>query len=253
MRSVIDSALARTTVPTLQPHDVKAELVELTEHRNNLLPAEAAFGTWIDARARQLERDVRVYDTAHTGRDTPLQVLDPAVLTWRHARSIRGIPVPRFALVDVFCQPLFRITPPHSGMTYGGASCAELFETQYADVQAALQKRSGRKNYSGRVASLSYTYASPIPTDVKAMIEIERTKFSGIFLLAEAPLTGWTYTGPKRRDKYADAIRAKLDPLVLGYNKDAHALFLLGQFDATPIEQYVALEFTSRKALNPGT
>jgi hypothetical protein len=58
-------------------------------------------------------------------------------------------------------------------------------------------------------------------------------------MLVEAPHEQWTIKNEeKERVRY-------LDPLILGHR--GSDLFLVGSFDPTPIEEYVAAEFTMKE------
>lgn len=82
--------------------------------------------------------------------------------------------------------------------------------------------------------SISAEYHGIIPDQVRDLINQELRHFDEICILAE--VEEW---------KVNKVIRPRLDPLVIGYKKSSKTWFLLASYDTTPLEEYVAREFTT--------
>lgn len=78
----------------------------------------------------------------------------------------------------------------------------------------------------GRTVNVSFR--GLIPQETRNKIEEARKSFDGIFLLCD--------------ESTLHTVKTKADPLVLGW--DGSGLWLIDAFDATPIEEYIAKEFT---------
>ncbi len=108
----------------------------------------------------------------------------------------------------------------------------------YDDIAKLLQRRrsSGQRLAS---ATISVRFAGVIPPATREKIRKSLPVFDQVFILAEAP--DWKATQRRRRVKPVPMPIG--DPLVVGYK--AGQLFLIDTFDTTPVENYIAQEFTT--------
>jgi hypothetical protein len=231
--SVMQEVSKHVAVPTLDPDALKKEIVMLGERRESLLPGETVLREWIDRRAENLKIVANSYHlSTREGRSLP--VLDPVVLDWRHARRPHRVPVPKLALVPVMESDtmLFRTDGQQTGPAIKGY--------HYRDVNEALHNWRRRDDRS-RVG-LEWKFNGTIPNEERELITREAGNYEQIFLLADAPPESWKWV---IGDKIERPKVARWDPIILGYHSGVFVV--LGQFDPTPLELYVAAEFTHRQ------
>lgn len=214
----------------------KHDLVKLAEEaellikrKETVLPVEqATLGMWMQQRAWEIQTAVNECEvSALTGKP----ILDQSVLRWRHGGLVkRCIPVPVLAMIDPFNSDT---------MTLGDRdhySMRGVITHNYQDVQDGCTTRA--RKIEGR-CRISFTWKGVLPNEIRDLIHQERSSYDRIHLLVNSPKDQWKYQqelNPRPRH---------IDPLVLGEIKGQ--LVLLGQFDPTPLEQYVSSEFTARQ------
>lgn len=235
-------AAARKATPI--PHAPEDAILRLRERRANLLAVESKAGPKIDAQIAVGEV-AQAYPTA--------RILSQSVLRWRHdfrftRSAIFKVPLPKLALVNISSPTFFlsRMENSRQETSIMPTSC----QICYNDVLAQLNRATAFFKKS----TLSFTWRGLIPDDARAVID-EAESFFGhykssnsysdkndtprVYLLMEAPHEQWTIKNEeKERVRY-------LDPLILGHR--GADLFLVGSFDPTPIEEYVAAEFTMKE------
>lgn len=234
--SVMTEVGKHVAVPTGNVQELQEEMTHLGTYRQQLLGGETGLRTWIDDRAAAIKREVSAQHVSRNERREALPVLDPVVLTWRHSRHPYGVPVPKLALIEIQATSKAEFYIHQDGHTRHLTVAGD----PYADVMAGLQR--WRRRADVHHVELTYTYTGTIPPDIRTTIRDEAPNFSKVFLLADAPLDSWE---AKRGEKIIRPKIRHLDPLVLGYLHDTFVV--LGKFDPTPLEEYVAAEFTHRQ------
>jgi hypothetical protein len=107
----------------------------------------------------------------------------------------------------------------------------DAIENCYQDIGQNLLQRSQR--VSGRV-TLAAEFSGLIPNEVKDKIADAEPIFKEIFVIAEP--NRWSLTEPAR---------IPADPLVVGW--DGEGLYLIAEFDTTPVEEALMLEGPANK------
>jgi hypothetical protein len=253
MEVLTKAKLAGSPIPAVNKRLVplreatQAELEDLVAKRDNLLPIEK------EARKR-LEHQIRcasvVLQFPHA------RLLDPQVLRWRWPnRPLRAaifqVPVPKLVLVNIEDPKFFLQVRENNNRTTsllpGGT---DFVNRAYGDII----KRLNKATIFGERYTLSYTWEGIIPESGKKIIE-HAVRFFGhykdaygrqsspnVYLLTEAPHKEWTM-----KSEPIPRPPRHIDPLIVGHMGDD--LFVVGAFDPTPLEQYVAMEFMT---LPPG-
>lgn len=221
------------------------ELSSLVEKRDALLPVETLAKV-------HLEHQIRC--AAVSLQFPHARLLDKQVLKWRWPgrplrASIFQVPVPKLALVNLN-TPVFYLRRKENNIQETSTLPPGLANSVYGDIL----KRLNRATAFGKRYTLSYTWEGIIPESAKKDIEqavrffghykdaYERNTPPAVYLLTEAPYKDWTMASepiprPPRH----------IDPLIVGNMGDD--LFVIGAFDPTSLEQYVAMEFMT---LPPG-
>lgn len=233
--NVIDRALSETAERVMSVPELEAEAKLLAERASALLPVEA------DARAVLRERLEAVQGNLQLARSVQgdrAKLLSKEVLEWRHSLTFKGVPVPKLALIRVHdASTRFSVRGPFAFEVTLDTKLARYYD----DVRDGLRWRT-RKN-SEDTASLTYAYKGVIPPDARQTINegIAAYGSSNVLLLCDAPRDAWAYRESRRSraERFAEA-RA-LDPIIVAQVHDR--LVVLGSFDPTTIEQYVAGEF----------
>lgn len=223
--------LVRDKHVIIPQHDfakLSEEASVLVERKKTLLPVEAnTLGWWMQQRATEIQSAVT---EAEVFKKIGKPLLDQNVLRWRHTRSIKGIPIPQLALINPFRGDMLSFDSHNHDVLRGVAYRV------YADVIDGCIRRGNR--IDGR-CRLSFTWKGVLPNDIRDLIRQEQSNYEAIQLLVESPRDQWVYQ--QRRNPGPRLI----DPLVLGEIEGQ--LVFLGQFDPTPLEQYVSSEFTARQ------
>lgn len=211
--------------------ELHTEMALLTQKQNRLLPSETQLKNWMTERARAIKHEVGEFEaSAAAGKP----ILDPVVLTWRHPLRLKGIPVPKLALINPFNGPTMRFDVE--------TTTSDPVWRHYQDVVDAISNRMGGRRRRTKIR-MTFTYDGVIPDDTRDLIYEQSNNFERVLLLVDAPHSVWKYQDAKAerppRPRY-------LDPLVLGYTSKGH-LVVLGQFDPTPLELYVAAEFSAKQ------
>lgn len=246
MGSVVDRALGLAE-PQTDVVAARTRLRGLELERGRLLGVEAGAAAELD---REIEGLRSVVAQAELG--VSYRRLSAEVLSWRHRVvtktewSLRGIHAPKLALLSVD-QP--QVILASYGSVWFGHDLVR--ETRASDDLNAhyrdLFTRLSTLGSNGRLATLSYTYTGAIPTETRQKIQQAKTDFADqrgnpgtVFLLAETQPNNWLLERPTVRSRVRDWAA---DPLVVAYHHGA--LWLIDSYDTTPLEQYLATEFTS--------
>jgi hypothetical protein len=83
------------------------------------------------------------------------------------------------------------------------------------------------------------TFQGIIPQKTKEVIQEHKSRFDQIYILAE--VDSWRELHLER----SLPSQLNVDPLVLGYINGSQHFYVLDKFDITPLEHYVASEFTN--------
>lgn len=241
MSRVLEAASKRLTpLPEITQEDIDG----LVEKCNRLRPIERSAKL-------QLERQIRVAAVAK--RFPHGSILNQDVLRWRwplrHLKAnILRVPVPKLALINL-SDPTFFLERLEKSKQESSTLPSGLIERAYGDVI----KQLNRATAFGRRYTLSFTWDGVIPQASTEVIQ-EAEEFFGlyetkeygkssrprVYFLAEAPFDGWIVDSERSprppRPRY-------VDPLIIGHHGEN--LYVVGSFDPTPLEHYIASEFTS--------
>lgn len=160
--------------------------------------------------------------------------IDPVILKWRWSEMLRtgwrtpDIPLPKICPLTLESN-VFEISDSVWGMSTW-KDFPQVVQSSYRDVESALNTTARTKIES---FSIRFSWEGVIPAEAKQVIADNRDEFEQVFLLTETPAKSWTL---KRTP-----VPEMVDPLIVGtkYN----AMYLLGKFDPTPLEEYIASEF----------
>lgn len=241
MSRVLESATKRLTpLPEVSQDDID----RMTEKWEQLRP--------IERNAKQaLAHQICVAKVAQ--RFPNGSILNMDVLRWRWIRHLNAnvlrMPVPKLALINLSGPTFFIERREEKGQTCSVLPPG-LPESHYGDII----KQLNRATAFGSRYKLSFTWEGIIP-QASAEIISEAEEFFGdyntsasysrdvrprVYFLAEAPFDGWTVDSERSprppKPRY-------VDPLIVGHYFDK--LYVVGSFDPTPLEQYIAAEFTS--------
>ena len=208
--------------------DVRQQRAALVDSQAKLLPIEMNF-----ALPDYEERIIALREREHrlvTHKSFPYPRLSLEVLKWRNKQKL-----PQLVLFSPF-QKEVAFETTLSGRNNRRVSVQthpaypSFIEEYYEDVFNRLKRQS--LLYSQEI-KWTATWAGIIPDNVRQIIE-EKKNSMMLFLLAEP--SQWTKTT-------ANVPRLKsFDPLLLAC--DQGDLYVLNQFDVTPLEHYAVSEFT---------
>lgn len=246
MITTVEQALAASNTQEVRSVDeTRAELAELSARVKATLSIEGDLIQELHRRQTEIEKEhFRAVMTERRGGEN-LPLLAPEVLSWRHPVRMKGIPVPKMILLDPTLSGTIRIPYPQFNQTL----FRDIYPRVYADVIAAVNRKE--RSYDGPFpwsrrrtnVRLEFTFRGVIPQEARDIIRRERdaSNFSNVLLLADAPLDAWTYREEKET---REERRARVgDPLILGHENGR--FWILGKFDPTPVEEYIANEFAS--------
>lgn len=178
----------------------------------------------------------------------PLFRTDP--LLWRNELKVREglrrrtriVQVPQLALLDWNAHELV-LKSERRAYTNGsihyeyeiGKRWHDFRINFYRDVLGSMSKLKYRH---GGWAKLTFGFNGGIPEETLTKIALHQRRFTGVYLLVDAPLEAWKLETSKGTSwLHEKAILA--DPLVLG--RDAVGRFhVIDRFDPTPLEDHAA-------------
>lgn len=234
--TLIDKALATAITP--QPGDVEKyelEVKKLFQIRETLLPVEAAAKE--DVEQRLLVAQEKLEHSRAAAALEGMKQLDMTVFSWKRDQKTHK-------RKDLMQVPALAYIPLSEGkvelsVRYGGdiiipRQMPEAVKRAYTETLAPITRFLDWDHYN-RV-TLTYAYTGVIPTDIREIIQHEKNvdRFEHLALVCEVGKweTRWEPSPP----------REYLDPILVGCR--AGALWILGAFDPTPVEQYVLDEFS---------
>lgn len=250
MTAVLE-AIETKIIPDGDLNLIGAEAKSLAGKAATLLPVEEHTRVAITKRMEELRLEAdRLGFYAEAG----LPMIPTEVLTWRqnyhlshnYTGRVRNIELalPKLALVSVDAQR------PQFGFGSGdfrGDRCRIIGPVPsdliplYNDCLVSLTSANHRAD---KLISAYFTYTGAIPDSTREKIaevrEAGHFRSGGMFLLCEADV--WTVE--------AKTVPRVVDPIVVGFKHEA--LWMIDVFDPTPVEQYIALEFSSAPALTEG-
>lgn len=240
MSIVMERALALATMPHTNDAEIaflEKEIAHLTDLYSRLLPIEAAAQSEVSAKGRELRTRLTKLTAA---RELDLPMLNTGVLGWTKLQPAWWNLLSR-QLLNV---PVFAYVPIKSGrceilVSRSGTSmdAPKFVHDAYAVTKAGLRRHLSTNPFDGRRRiTLSYIYQGVIPDTIREIIhkEQDEQRFDDLALICEV-------------DKWSideqHVPRRLLDPILVGVRSEA--LWVLGSFDPTPVEDYIAREFTS--------
>lgn len=180
------------------------------------------------------------------------------VLAWRHKAytypenyffSLLCARAPKLALVSLH-EPTITFTADNRSRLSTNPWLPDPIRNVYAPLGESLAKVV---SIDGRDVELTFTFKGMIPSSTRAKIEaaapdfpagIDRYNYprelSGIYLLVESTPDQWRIRHSGRA--WSNLRDVLADPLVVGYRDNA--LWLIDSFDPTPLETYIATEFS---------
>lgn len=231
MTSPIQAAAVRTLPEPRPLEELAREVQEFKDRQANLMPVEGAVHKALEKAINERMPDF----AAHGFIDRGWARLDLEVLRWRDSQ---GLPV----LVPFHLnQPSVKITKDRGMVTLTPSLHESLYWSCYRDLDATIGNwlrlvRGDRVTYTA-------TWPGAIPQKTRAIVrELASEPRLDMRLLADVP---WVIT-----DFQAIPKPIHFDPLLVGW--DGHNLWLLDQFDLTPVERYALLEFSDLPKLTAG-
>ena len=234
--TLIDKALA--TARPVQPGDVEKfelQISKLFDIRDTLLPVEATAKEEIERRIKVAQENLE-YSRAGVALKG-LHQLDTSCFSWtREQKTYRrkqNMSVPALAYIPL-SEGVLSLRVDHRGDVTVPKQMPEAVKTAYTKTLSPIS-RILDWDYRPSV-TLSYAYSGVIPTDMREVIQREKTvdRFEHLALVCEVGHweTQWEEAPP----------HVYLDPILVGCR--AGALWILGAFDPTPVEQYLLDEFS---------
>lgn len=261
MSTVIERALAKTTVLTTDPGERKkleAERKRLTSLKEGLLPVESGAREALERDIAATDRALYALATAEAVENLPM--LDPVVFTWTKSqlsnRKIGGVMkttmnVPALALVFIDEENM-KLSVERDQDTYINDAPAWRRESPIPGSVDGAYRGILRKlapevpNHHTRM-HLTYSYHGVVPQEIRATIAEEYETVESY---------GRTQTKLRRFDSLAfvcevdrweirnqELPRRDLDPILVGVK--GGSLWVIASFDPTTLESYIASEFTS--------
>lgn len=256
MSTTIERALAAATTLKREEGDtveLNAELLRLDTARSRLLPFEATARAELTERIENVQTTLKMIRVAESLDNLPR--LDPVVFSWtKPQKSPRrtwygaaSMDVPALAYIPIDKTEL-RLTIENDGDVWinerghrGPNGVPNPVAEQYATVMRGL-----RGHYNGWKMTLSYSYPGVVPEGIREIIATEYEpipydtsrkrlrRFDDLAFVCE--VDSWKVDIEQRP-------RFNLDPILVGVKNDD--CWVLGSFDPTTLESYIASEFTT--------
>jgi hypothetical protein len=235
MAHQVEAPDVKTPAKTIK---AKQDEVKHYEHLlSKLLPVERAAAEAIEKKNREALQSV--YSTkgklvmlqrkAELARRYHCLSLEP--LTWRDEQGFPRLAVFRLDRDDPFQISISGDTT-YGNVAYFQPDLPEAIRDCFKDVERLLRDRSRRKRTNSR---LSCRFSGLIPDFVKEKIKAAKDSFEkcNIFIIAE----------PKAWELDESVPLPVGDPLIVGYDAEADpkALWLIADFDTTPVEEAMIL------------
>lgn len=246
----IDKALAHSKSYT--DYSRREELLEesrrLTSLRDGLLPVEEAAKESLEKRLDHVVREIELLDLSKEFGSIP--VLSQEVFSWtkmqpgwRSAFGWSYIDVPALAYLPVTAEACEISVNRHGRIEINGDN--QYYSNNNPRVPWKVDKhyreiarQLGRRHCSDRreIITLTYSYAGIIPADIRDVIHTEKQarRFDDLAFVCDAD---------RWQVGVTEIPRVYFDPILVGLK--AGALWVLATFDPTPVESYIASEFTS--------
>lgn len=216
---------------------IQDQIVELNRELSMLHGIEQQAKEAISAKVTELTKELSL-GRAYQRFAGEKKRLSPEVLGWRKSKSeyLNGIriPTPAVALFSLDAD-FVRIENTRFGNADFTPGIPWSFREYYKDVLDCLALISANfGQFSSMSVRMMARFSGVIPMETKEKIREARDSksFSEIRLLAEADWAIDAYPDPR----YAD-------PIVVGMVNDE--MWVIDVFDPTPLEDYIAKEFTS--------
>lgn len=217
---------------------IEAEMVRVQAVLNRLLPAERASRNHLVSKLEKLAQNklLLLLQQQCEKQGAQLQKLNMSFMKMctRSARSTGGWLVPQFALVRV-CQER-----PFAALTYGRSSWVEcepshglsrLYDVERLESDIRTLWIFGRD----KKRRISFTWQGTMPSHIRSLAKTAKdlVEWPNVYLVVDTQ-------GHWMCESLYEA--APADPLLVA--KVGDQWVLLGQFDPTPIEEWVAAEMT---------
>lgn len=248
--TTIDKVLAHSK--SYSDYSRREELLQeshrLTTLRDGLLPVEEAAKGSLVKRLNNVVREIELLDLSKQFGSIP--ILSQEVFSWtkvqpgwRGAFGWSYVDVPALAYLSITEEVCKLSVNRHGGIEVNGdarfysgntAHVPWLVDRHYREILGLL----GRKHCSDKrgVITLTYSYHGVIPSEIRNIIQTEKESRRFESLAFVCDVDRWQ-VGVK------EIPRVYYDPILVGLK--AGALWVLATFDPTPVESYIASEFTS--------
>ena len=254
MSATITRALGKSATYTSKSRrdDLVSEIERLTEAQSHLLPVEEASKEALEERIGIARREVKMIETSEALGSPP--VLDPVVFSWTKqqpgwtskafgvfsTRDLIAVPSLAYLAID---QAEITLKIDRRGDFYVNNKQYGWEQSKVPTEVSAMYEKTLKRTILPSLGSnlqsvsLSYSYAGVIPQDVREIIKREKQerRFDQLALVCD--VDHWqvkTEEVPPREF---------FDPILVGLKADA--LWVLAAFDPTPLEAYLASEFTT--------
>jgi hypothetical protein len=221
---------------TMTQSDLDAEIKRLEKTKSALLPIE-------NSKVQEEEMDGAIHRLLQMKLDLLFPRLDPAFLTWRRKDGWPSLAI--FSLDAPLCEFFWKdwnaddshASKEELNLAWAGRRWPENFRKKYySDVFDRLEILARNKypdDHRG-CARIAAQFSGLLPEKTKGKLEGLRNLFgSRMFVVREAP--EWklnTWVAPR-----------KWDPLLVGTDYDG--LWLLDEFDLTPLERIIKSEWAT--------
>lgn len=249
MTTVIDRALAHSAsyiAPSTRDTLVDTR-ARLNDRLDNLLPVEETARKELDGLLQTTTRALRMIDLS---KEIGLPVLSQEVFSWtKMQRSFQR----RFGLWEMLEVPALAYIPVDRnscqiGVNRMGRAWINDRESYYRQSDMPSGIEEAYLKIASKLAvvandrrlenlSINYAYRGLVPDDVRAIVKTEQARGRFDRLAFVCDVDHWQVQQIK-----APPV-VYLDPILVG--EKGGALWVLASFDPTPVESYIAAEFTS--------
>jgi hypothetical protein len=214
---------------------VNCEVGRLNREVRMMFGIEADAVMAINQKLRDLQR-MQLKHRAHQRFADVKHKIDLEVLTWRKPEPLHYgksvIPQPEVGLFGL-TQPWLRLSSTFNGTANWTPKLSPHISKMYGDVASALSELDNSTTHH-MSHHISASFSGVVPTETRQKIFAAQTSkaFTDVRILAE---TSWTLE--------ATPVPFYADPIVVGLVDDE--MWVIDIFDPTPLEDYIAREFTT--------
>lgn len=238
----------RAVLETARTHDLsESNTLQMEEKRlaqiiDELLPVERPAHEGLEERLLQVRKKQQLLAVA--AKYPGLPMLDPKVLSWTKRQKMPfrwiggtrpNVLVPSLAYIPIMTGTL------QMSASWGSGNPPYGLPPEVVDAYAVALRPLGEcTSMPGTPSDITLRYQMPgaVPPEIKEIIHSD-TRFDREQMAFICEVDKWQITARSFRQRISDQL---LDPILVAYEQGA--LWVLGSFDPTPVEQYLINEFT---------